>query len=206
MESWLVRRTLHTMSLWQRILCETPCVAAFDSGLSANDLQALLATQGYQASQGYDFATGASFDTDHRTSSTLFDQRDQFCHVRQHIIQRIKEVTGEEYTLSTSEVLQMTCYEPGQQYKPHWDNFNLPRVEPIANDRVATCILYLNDDFEGGKTELNSLGLSVKPMAGYCLFFSYHTPDQVEKCLHSGTPVTTGIKKIANLWFRQYPL
>jgi prolyl 4-hydroxylase len=194
------------MSLWQRILSESPCVAAFDSGLGAEDLRQLLSTRGYQASQGYDFASGSSFDTEYRTSSTLFDHTDRFRAIRQHLIQRIKEVTGEEYTLPVTEVLQLTCYEPGQQYRPHWDNFNLPRVAPIANDRVATCILYLNDDFEGGKTELNALGLSVKPMSGYCLFFSYHTAEQVEKCLHSGTPVVNGTKKIANLWFRQHPL
>lgn len=193
-------------NLWQRILSDAPKVAVFDSGLDDNTIDSLFRLNGYQASQGYDFATGTSFDTDYRTSSTMFDMYDRFRPVREELLRRIEEVTGEHHELAATELLQLTRYEPGQQYKPHWDNFNLPNVAPIENDRVATCILYLNDDFEGGQTTLNNLGIAATPKRGYCLYFSYPTPEAVNLCLHAGTPVTNGIKKISNLWIRQRPI
>ena len=194
------------MSLWQKELCQDPKVVAFDSGLTDQELNKLLDMQGYQGSQGYDFATGASFDTDYRTSWTMFDHQNRFDHVRKKLLTRIKEVAGIEHKLNCAELLQLTRYEPGQYYKPHWDNFNLPNVTPVANDRVATCVLYLNDDFGGGKTVLTNLGLAVTPKRGYCLYFSYPDAVAVEKCLHSGEPVTEGMKKRANLWIRQLPI
>ena len=70
------------MSLWQKELSQDPKVVAFDSGLTDQELNSLLDLQGYQGSQGYDFATGTSFDTDYRTSWTMFDHVNQFDHVR----------------------------------------------------------------------------------------------------------------------------
>lgn len=194
------------MSLWQQELCQHPRIVAFDSGLTDQELDSLLSMQGYQGSLGYDFSTGASFDTDHRTSWTMFDHFNRFNHIRQHLLTRIEEVAGVEHQLNCAELLQLTRYEPGQYYRPHWDNFNLPNVKPIDNDRVATCVLYLNDDFAGGKTVMTNLGLAITPKRGYCLYFSYPDAAAVEKCLHSGEPVTEGMKKIANLWIRQHPI
>ena len=69
------------------------------------------------------------------------------------IIERIARAVG----LSTRlfEVAKLLHYEPGQQFAPHHD-FQQPTTPALAREiaqrgqRVATVLVYLNDDFEGG--------------------------------------------------------
>ncbi|HEY5339345.1 MAG TPA: 2OG-Fe(II) oxygenase [Rhizomicrobium sp.] len=108
--------------------------------------------------------------------------------------------------LETSSVLH---YVPGQRFKPHFD-FMEPAVLGHAKDivrrgqRVATFLLYLNDDYEGGETEFPRLDFRYKGRKGDALMFWNVDPDGRPdlKTLHAGLQTTRGEKWLLSQWLR----
>lgn len=104
--------------------------------------------------------------------------------------------------LCNCEKLQVLKYTPGGFYKPHQDAFVGEK-----NMRKHTCIIALNDDYEGGETEFPNINKKYKLKKGDMLFFNtmndwgMMTPE----ALHGGRPVTSGEKWICNLWIRTFP-
>lgn len=86
-------------------------------------------------------------------------------------------------------------YEPGQRFKRHIDG--VIERSPDVRSRL-TCLIYLNDGFEGGETAFYSFektdGVrpefrSVSPEAGAALFFRH-------EWWHEGRAVTSGRKYV----------
>ena len=106
------------------------------------------------------------------------------------------------------EDVQVVRYAQQGKYDPHYDATECGDdlgVPCIANQRIATVLMYLNDDFEGGETRFPHLNVSVKPKKGKALFF--WVSDQrsrlvYNETLHGGDPVRTGEKWIATQWIR----
>ena len=104
-------------------------------------------------------------------------------------------------------------YAPGEEYGEHVDYLD-PAIPAYAAElaqrgqRVATCLLYLNDDFEGGETEFTKLGLSFKGRKGDALFFfsadSSGRPDP--RTVHAGRTPTSGEKWLLSQFFRNRPV
>jgi prolyl 4-hydroxylase len=112
--------------------------------------------------------------------------------------------------VANGEGLQILNYQVGGEYKPHYDYF--PPEQPgsaahIANggQRVATLVMYLNDVDEGGGTVFPELGLTVAPVQGSAVYFSYcNSKNQIDpRTYHGGEPVQKGEKWIATKWMRQ---
>jgi len=187
------------------ILHKNPFIAMADSHLAPELLNQMLAQQEFEVSLGWDVGTGIRKKVDHRTSSTYFDMQNIFKPVTEHFIRLLAERFGHHYTLSSTETWQLAKYVVGQQYKPHYDYFNFPGYPQQNPDRLATVILYLNDDFQGGGTAFPELNLIIKPVAGRFLYFRYPAGDTAKLTLHAGLPVTVGEKRIATLWIRNEP-
>ncbi|HET9427245.1 MAG TPA: 2OG-Fe(II) oxygenase [Allosphingosinicella sp.] len=113
---------------------------------------------------------------------------------------RIAAATGTD--VAQGEPLQILRYAPGQQYKPHLD-----AIAGLANQRVLTVIVWLNDDYAGGETHFLESGLSVRGAKGDALMFRNALPDgrPDPASRHAGLPVTDGEKLIASRWIRQRP-
>jgi prolyl 4-hydroxylase len=98
------------------------------------------------------------------------------------------------------EPLQVLRYRPGQEFKPHRDC-----TDDVANQRVWTMLVYLNDGYAGGETEFLETGLKVRGGTGDGLLFrnadEAGRPDM--RTLHAGLPVTSGEKLLASRWIRQ---
>jgi predicted 2-oxoglutarate/Fe(II)-dependent dioxygenase YbiX len=100
-------------------------------------------------------------------------------------------------------------YKPGQEYRAHFDFIN-PGVPAFAENlavlgqRVATLLVYLNDDFEGGETRFVKLDWSFKGKPGDgLLFFNVgqdRKPDGLT--LHAGMPPSRGEKWLLSVWVR----
>ncbi|KAL5196267.1 Prolyl 4-hydroxylase 1 [Glycine soja] len=153
-----------------------------------------------------DTKTGKGIKSDVRTSSGMFlnPQERKYPMVQQH------------------------RYEKNQYYKPHHDyfsdTFNLKR----GGQRIATMLMYLSDNIEGGETYFPLAGsgecscggklvkgLSVKPIKGNAvLFWSMHLTPHTYKhpgldgqsdpnSVHGGCEVISGEKWSATKWMRQ---
>jgi len=106
-------------------------------------------------------------------------------------------------------------YQAGEMFSWHYDAL------PPGHDggqRAATCLVYLNDVAEGGRTAFRDLRaggtdadgkprrVEVAPKKGRALLFfpsfADGTPD--ERTLHAGEP-TAGEKWVAQLWLHHAP-
>ena len=103
-----------------------------------------------------------------------------------------------------AEYLQVLKYKPGGFYKPHQDAFKLKLNE---NPRLYTCIVALNDKYEGGETTFPNLGKDFKLNQGDVLLFNTLNDwgRMTDKALHGGKPVISGEKWICNLWIHRHP-
>lgn len=103
-------------------------------------------------------------------------------------------------------------YDLGGKYEAHYDFF-LPNDKSFTEDcvlrggqRAFTVIIYLNDDFEGGGTDLPRLNYMVEPRKGKVVAWKNLHEDgspNVET-LHAGLPVISGTKWILVTWVRQH--
>ncbi|MGZ8998417.1 MAG: 2OG-Fe(II) oxygenase, partial [Allosphingosinicella sp.] len=72
---------------------------------------------------------------------------------------------------------QVMRYSVGQEFKPHFD-FLTESEEGWAaqmrrfGQRIATFLLFLNEDFEGGETEFPSVGISHRGRRGDAIFWA----------------------------------
>jgi len=143
----------------------------------------------------------------HRTSAGT-----HFARGENELIRRIEARIADlvQLPVERGEPLQILHYQPGGEYKPHFDYFDpaLPGNEAVlkhGGQRIATLVMYLNDVEAGGSTVFPEVGLDVLPRRGHAVYFAYTTEEgQLDKrSLHGGSPVSAGEKWIATKWFRQ---
>ena len=108
------------------------------------------------------------------------------------------------------EAPQILSYEIGQEYKPHYD-FLVPdapsfkQILDTMGQRVATCLTWLNEDYEGGETAFLKIDWKHKGKPGDAmLFLNVRTFDRQPDglTLHAGLPVTSGRKWLLSQWVR----
>ena len=83
-----------------------------------------------------------------------------------------------ETTPAHFEAPVLTRYQEGEKFALHGDASATRRREwaDEGGQRVATCILYLNDVPKGGRTVFDRAGISVAPRQGdACVFFPSHS-------------------------------
>ncbi len=136
------------------------------------------------------------------------------CHMRcwnalvSQVEARMSEVLGIDNDYA--ETMQGQRYLVGQEFKPHHDFFHLDQaywnVERLSGgQRTWTAMIFLNEPEAGGNTEFPDLGFGMRPQAGKMLIWNNINRDGTlnHKTLHTGTPVTAGIKHIITKWYRQ---
>lgn len=122
-------------------------------------------------------------------------------------LERVARATG--LPVHHFEPANLLHYSVGQQYRPHFD-FIDPAVPgfrdqlSIFGQRIATVLVYLNDDYEGGETAFPALGYRFRGRPGDALvFFSVGNDGQPHRgSLHAGLPPTRGEKWVLSIWVR----
>jgi prolyl 4-hydroxylase len=107
------------------------------------------------------------------------------------------------------EDLQVVNYPEGGFFVPHYDPCDgdkkfCSRMNGSRGPRLLTFLIYLNDDYEGGETEFPLINKKIIPKKGKAVLF-YNIGDDgriIKQSLHTGKPVITGTKWIANKWVR----
>jgi hypothetical protein len=175
------------------ILSKEPLIVLFDSNLSNDILDFLYSVPIQQKSIEED---------EHRLASVLYSGGSKdFLFLTDILIKRIQEVLGITYTQYETEPLQIASYPQGGFFSSHTDFMNQdPNVRHFSRDRVATAILYINDDYKGGTTFFEKLDLHIYPKRGQILYYEYNplktSLDINMKTLHAGSKVEEGEKRI----------
>jgi len=157
--------------------------------------------------QVYD-AVGGALKTDSMRTNTgaVFSLIDTDV-VIQLIRARIAHAAG--VALSALEPPEVLHYAVGECYRQHVDFFhpalpNFAEQMRVKGQRVMTCLIYLNDDFEGGETYFPKIEIRFRGRVGEALLFhnvrSNGSGDM--KTLHTGLPPTRGEKWLFSQWLR----
>lgn len=187
------------------ILNTNPILFTVENYLSANQCNDII---------NYDWkwidSTGYDHKTDSSKPTSIIDSFTAHVNYKQEnlplVIKDLNKNIGKFLKIDPSrcERPQLTKYNQMQYYGPHWDYFFYgPNT---SNNRVATVIIYLNDDFIGGSTSFPNLNLSIRPQQGKLLYFDYNYNEQINGLtMHSADVVMTGTKYIISVWIRQNP-
>lgn len=107
-----------------------------------------------------------------------------------------------EFKIKDSEPPQLLKYEVGGHYKPHfdgvatWRNPDGSTIWKKSVDRDLSCVIFLNDDFEGGDFVFPELRVRVRPEPGLMICFP-----STQYYLHQVEPVTKGVRYSMVTWF-----
>lgn len=170
-----------------------------------------------QISTVVDIKTGKGVKSDVRTSSGMFlSHAEKKYPMIQAIEKRISVYS--QIPVENGELLQVLRYEKDEFYRPHHDYFSDTFNLKHGGQRIATMLMYLSDNVEGGETHFPMAGsgkcscggktvegLSVKPIKGDAvLFWSMGLDGQSDpSSVHGGCEVLSGEKWSATKWMRQ---
>ncbi len=154
----------------------------------------------------YNPATGRDEPHPRRTNSVFLFDLARADVVTAAVRARVSATVG--IPLPCFEPTQIFHYARGQEIGPHYDFLERNRLvsfedaQPYEGQRIATFLIYLNDDYEGGETTFPKVGWSFKARAGDAIFFANvdkeGQPDRLS--LHAGTPPISGEKWIISQW------
>jgi len=185
----------------------SPRIVGFGGLLSVDECASLiaLAQPRLARSETVDHASGGNEVNRARTSQGMFFERAETPFIAQ-LEERFAALL--HWPVTHGEGLQVLCYRPGAEYRPHHDYFDpahpgTPAILARGGQRVATLLIYLNAPESGGATVFPDVALDINPVAGNGVFFSYDRPHAVTRTLHGGAPVLAGEKWVATLWMRE---
>lgn len=199
-----------TTSPPRRSLSEDPRVRVVEGFASADECDWVMKAtrEGLRPARVLDRATGEERHDPTRTNRAIELKLAEMDLVLQVIRARIASATN--LPVPVFEPVQVMHYAVGQEFRPHYDFLNPEEEEGYTTQlarfgqRIATFLLYLNDDFEGGETAFPAAGLSYRGSKGDALFFANvdrsNAPDPLT--LHAGLPPTRGEKWILSQWIR----
>lgn len=186
-----------------RVLSRQPWVVAFDSFLSDEECDRVIAVGG---KHGFSRSMAGDGVQPVRTSSTSWcsDRACQDDPTMRSIRERIANLTM--VPAHNAEHLQVLRYEPGQFYKVHHDQ-NSPRTSAWG-PRIYTFFMYLNEVEAGGHTHFPRLNISVKPRRGAALLWpsvlDADPNERDDRTEHESVAVVAGTKFAANYWLHMW--
>lgn len=163
-----------------------------------------------QPARIFDPATGQSRPDPYRRSLTATLPDGAMDLVLWAIKLRMARFSGAGF--EQGEPLSLLVYRPGEEYRAHFDFLTEDGALASADlarrgQRIATSLVKLNAEHEGGATRFARLGIAWSGGRGDALSF-----DNVDaegrgdkRTLHAGEPVVAGMKVLASLWLRERP-
>lgn len=197
----------------------SPRIVVFHNFLSSEECNYLraMAKPRLEVSTVVDARTGKGIKSKVRTSSGMFLSAEERKYPMIQAIEKRISVYA-QVPVENGERIQVLRYEENQYYRPHHDYFSDTFNLKYGGQRVATMLMYLSDNVEGGETYFPKAGygecscggkmakgLSVKPLKGDAvLFWSMGLDGQSDpNSLHGGCEVLSGEKWSATKWMRQ---
>lgn len=135
-----------------------------------------------------DRSNSVIYFSDKNLYSKLFDLVEN--SVRKNIDDYCDKYHIPSLTYNSIEALK---YEPNEKYTTHYDN----GAKHVAN-RITSCVIYLNDNYDGGEIEFNNFGIKVKPIQNSMVLFPSNYP-----YAHTAHEVFSGTRYAIN-FFMEY--
>ena len=212
---WVGLRARVDLKAWvtppeRRPICEAPRIRAVEKFVPVGVCDWLMARGAgkYQPSMMFD-GQKSNFLATRTCSDFKFDIVEADC-VLQVVRERISAITG--IPVATFEPPQIFHYALGQEIKAHYDALRLGdqgygQGGNYKGDRIATFLLYLNDDYDGGELEFPKVGVKHRGKAGDGIYFAHVDENGVpdRKSLHAALPITRNEKFILSQWIHDRP-
>lgn len=213
--SWEALRASVDFDRWReapgrRAICETPRIRVAENFVPRRVCGWLIGRAGgsYQRSKMFD-GQKSSFTATRTCSDFKFD-----IVAADLVLQLVRERISAITTLHVAafEPPQIFHYALGEEIKPHYDGLRLGNQgygqgNAYKGDRIATFLLYLNDDYDGGELEFPKVGVRHKGKAGDGIYFAHvdaeGRPDRLS--LHAALPITRNEKFILSQWIHDRP-
>jgi prolyl 4-hydroxylase len=194
-------------------VADDPVVQVIDDFVTDHERHHVVGLAFGNTEQALVSAVGESKQSQGRTGSVCWVKHDQTAVVR-GLVKRVSNLVG--IPVRHAESLQVVHYAETQQYRPHYDAYDLATEKgrqrtAVGGQRVVTALMYLNEVAEGGGTAFPNLGLEIEARPGRLVVFHNigdHSGDDLTRhpdSLHGGSPVWVGEKWACNLWFRAEP-
>lgn len=193
----------------KRSLCDAPRIRVIEGFASPAECDWAIerARPSLKRAVVIDQLTGAFKPHEDRTNEAVELGLEQMDVVLQILRARIGAATN--LPVPVFEPPQVMRYTVGQEFRPHFD-FLTETEEGWAaqmrrfGQRIATFLLFLNEDFEGGETDFPSIGISHRGRRGDAIFWANvdqnRQPDRLT--FHAGRPPVRGEKWILSQWIR----
>jgi prolyl 4-hydroxylase len=186
---------------------QEPWLAEYNDWLSADEVKKILKQRKQLAFYEGRVADHATMTTriDHamrKANSYKVTDNDQssLAHLSQRVANFLKLESSNQI-----EPPVFVQYPQGGHFALHSDRFPIKNSHGEITNRLATMIVYLNNDFEGGQTEFPNIGVTVDPVPGKAILFehgpnyaNHYNPDM----MHRGLSVTAGTKYILCFFIR----
>lgn len=205
LEAWLAPRPARLVSERPHVLIAEGFVAP-----AVCDWLRARAASRLEPAQVHDPRTGAGLLNPVRTNdAAVFDLPDADM-VQVLLRERIGRLAG--LPVAGMEPVQVLRYQVGQAFDWHVDY--LDPASPGHRDnlarrgqRTATCLVWLNDDYEGGETAFETGGARHRGRTGDAILWANVAPDgrPDPATRHAGLPPTSGQKWILSQWIRTPP-
>lgn len=155
----------------------------------------------------YDPETGEGRSESVRTNGAAVLDLDRLDVLVALVRERIARAAG--LPVAGLEWTQVLRYQVGETFDWHhdWLDPGLPGYSAdlaARGQRIATCLIYLNDDFEGGETAFRTGDLRHRGRKGDALLWANTLPQGGidPETLHAGLPPTAGEKWVLSQWLR----
>lgn len=212
-DGWARLRGAIDVNLWmtppeRRALCEQPRIRAVDAFVPADICDWLVdRSRGkFVAAMLFD-GVSAHFHADRTNSDFAFDIVEADV-VLALLRERIANLT--RLPTPAMEPPQIFHYAEGEEIRAHFDFLRDGEAAyggGYQGERIATFLLYLNDDYEGGDLEFPKIGFRHRGRTGDAVFFANvdgaGKPEKLS--LHAAKPVTRGEKFIFSQWIHDRP-
>lgn len=190
-------------------VCEAPRMTGYADFLSPALCAHFcrLAAPRLKRAQIYDYRQGVLKEDAMRTNTGTPFSLIETDLLTQLVRARIARAAG--VAVAALEPFEVLHYSVGERYTYHIDFFHpdLPNYRDLVGvkgQRIKTCLVYLNDDYEGGETDFPKAGVKFRGRMGEALVFDNVRPDGSGDVttLHAGLAPSKGEKWLLSQWIR----
>ncbi len=211
-----LRKQIHLEALFslpeKQILCEAPRIRKVENFIPHRfcDWMIERARPNLGRARTYDAMVAEGRESANRTNSAKSFGLLELDLILLFIQTRISKLT--EMPLFLMENASVLHYEVGQQFREHYDYLDPNKPAHAADirqsgQRLVTCLVYLNEDFEGAETAFPKINQKFRCKKGGALLFAnvdtQGQPDPMTR--HAGLPPISGEKWLFSQWIRTGP-